>query len=91
MAIGITGGNVEIIQHPPSFDQDRGDGNRYGQFTQQLSDDMSPRFLFQMEMQSLNGLLSCLLRRKTRPFVKSGRACIPGLFEVTFALPEPIL
>src|SRR5262249_16259433 len=90
MAIGISRGNVEVVEHAGALDQIRGHPRRVRKLREQSGHDVSPPLLSETKMQRLHGLFRRLLRREAGPFVMSGPSGILGLIQVVDALVEPI-
>lgn len=87
MAVGVPGGHVEIVQYLGFLDQVRGVER---QFLDKPSDDVSPGFLSEGEMERLDGHFGGLLRRKARPLVASLGLRGAGLREVALRLRKPV-
>jgi hypothetical protein len=79
------------LQYPRFLQQLRRNADRLGQLLQELDNDVSPSVLSVAEVNGLARLLGCLMGSKTRPFVVARIFRVPGVLQVMFRLPQPVL
>ncbi len=72
MTIGIARWNVKIVEHSSLINEFLWNGHRIWQLVQESGNDVSPRLLPLMKMQSLHCFLRRLLSSKARPLMTPG-------------------
>ena len=88
--IRIPGWDVEVVEYPSFLDQIRIKSHLGRQFFQESCHHVAPRFLAEVEVQSLARFLRCLLRGETCPIVALSLAGFFGVGEIVLGLLQPV-